>query len=444
MSMPIIMLFVVMAICFIIRMPVSFSMLAASITYFLLAAPDKLGQVFTVITGNMFANYTMLAAPLFIFMANVLNEGEVTDKLFSFCNGLLGRLKGGTAQVNVFISLIFSGMTGSAIADASGIGLMEIDQMKKEGYDAEFSCAITAASATVGPIFPPSIPMVIYAMLSGASIGKLFMGGMVPGVLLAILLMIYVAFISHKRNYPAGVVMSKREFLKATLQALPALFTVVILLGGIYSGICTPTEAGAVGGIYSGICTPTEAGAVASAYALIISALIYKTLGWKKLWGIIKKSAANTATLALLCGTSMLFSYIISLEQVPRVVASLVMGITDNKYIFLFIVNIVFLLLGCVLDVSTIQLVFVPMVLPLVQAMGIDLVHFGVVICLNMMIGLSTPPFGMLLFIVSGLGKTKIKGVIREILPMVLIMIGLLFLVTYVPDIIMFIPNNFM
>ena len=417
MSMPIIMLFV--------RMPVSFSMLAASITYFLLAAPDKLGQVFTVITGNMFANYTMLAAPLFIFMANVLNEGEVTDKLFSFCNGLLGRLKGGTAQVNVFISLIFSGMTGSAIADASGIGLMEIDQMKKEGYDAEFSCAITAASATVGPIFPPSIPMVIYAMLSGASIGKLFM---VPGVLLAILLMIYVAFISHKRNYPAGVVMSKREFLKATLQALPALFTVVILLGGIYSGICTPTEAGAV----------------ASAYALIISALIYKTLGWKKLWGIIKKSAANTATLALLCGTSMLFSYIISLEQVPRVVAGLVMGITDNKYIFLFIVNIVFLLLGCVLDVSTIQLVFVPMVLPLVQAMGIDLVHFGVVICLNMMIGLSTPPFGMLLFIVSGLGKTKIKGVIREILPMVLIMIGLLFLVTYVPDIIMFIPNNFM
>ena len=361
-------------------------------------------------------------------MANVLNEGEVTDKLFSFCNGLLGRLKGGTAQVNVFISLIFSGMTGSAIADASGIGLMEIDQMKKEGYDAEFSCAITAASATVGPIFPPSIPMVIYAMLSGASIGKLFMGGMVPGVLLAILLMIYVAFISHKRNYPAGVVMSKREFLRATLQALPALFTVVILLGGIYSGICTPTEAGAV----------------ASAYALIISALIYKTLGWKKLWGIIKKSAANTATLALLCGTSMLFSYIISLEQVPRVVASLVMGITDNKYIFLFIVNIVFLLLGCVLDVSTIQLVFVPMVLPLVQAMGIDLVHFGVVICLNMMIGLSTPPFGMLLFIVSGLGKTKIKGVIREILPMVLIMIGLLFLVTYVPDIIMFIPNNFM
>lgn len=428
MNTAVIVLFAVMAVCFIIRMPVSLSMLAASIVYFLVAGPDNLGQVFSVITGNMFSNYTMLAAPLFIFMANVLNEGEVTDKIFAFCNGLLGRLKGGTAQVNVFISLIFSGMTGSAIADASGIGLMEIEQMKKEGYDPEFSCAITAASATVGPIFPPSIPMVIYAMLSGASVGKLFMGGMVPGILLSILFMVYVAFVSHKRNYPAGVKMTLKQFGRATLVAAPALFTVILLLGGIYSGVCTPTEAGAV----------------ASAYALLISAFVYRTLGWKKLIRIIKKSAANTATLALLCGTSMLFSYIISLEQVPNAVATLFTGLTDNKYIFLLVVNIIFLLLGCVLDVSTIQLVFVPMVLPLVNAFGIDLVHFGVVICLNMMIGLSTPPFGMLLFIVAGLGKTKIQGVIREIIPLVLIMIALLFLVTYVPDIILYIPNHFM
>ncbi|MFV0467212.1 MAG: TRAP transporter large permease [Lachnospiraceae bacterium] len=428
MNWAIFMLFLVLAICFIIRMPISFAMLSASIVYFILSDPNKLGQVFTVVTGNMFSNYTMLAAPLFIFMANVLNEGEVTDKMFAFCNGLLGRLKGGTAQVNVFISLIFSGMTGSAIADASGIGLMEIEQMKKEGYDSEFSCAITAASATVGPIFPPSIPMVIYAMLSGASIGKLFMGGMIPGILLAIMLMVYVAYISKKRNYPAGQKMSKRQFAKATIQATPALLTVVILLGGIYSGICTPTEAGAV----------------ASAYALLISAFIYRTLGLKRLLTIIKKSAANTATLALLAGTSMLFSYIISLEQVPLAVANLVLGITDNKIIFLIVVNIVFLLLGCVLDVSTIQLVFVPMVLPLVNMFGIDLVHFGVVICLNMMIGLSTPPFGMLLFIVSGLGKAKISGVIREIIPMVLIMIVLLFLCTFIPDIILFIPNRYM
>ena len=418
-------LFAALAVCFIIRMPISFSMLVAPIAYFLVANPNRLNSLYTVITGNMIAGFTMLAAPLFVFMANVLNESEITDKMFNFCNGLLGRMKGGTAQVNVLISLIFSGMTGSAIADASGIGLMEIQQMKKEGYDAEFSCAITAASATIGPIFPPSIPMVIYGMLSGASVGKLFMGGMVPGVLLAILLMIYVFFISHKRNYPSGVIMTLAQFLRATLIALPALLTVILLLWGIYGGVCTPTEAGAL----------------ASAYALLIGFLVYRSLGWEKLKIILVKTAANTATLALLCGSAYLFSYVVALEKIPATVASFVTGICPNKYIFLLVVYIVFLLLGCVLDVSTIQLVFVPMVLPLVKAFGIDLVHFGVVICLNMMIGLSTPPFGMLLFIVSGLGKTKIAGVIREILPMVIIMIALLFLCTYCEPIVMFLPN---
>ena len=418
-------LFVTLAVCFIIRMPISFSMMVAPIVYFLVANPNRLNSLYTVITGNMIAGFTMLAAPLFVFMANVLNESEITDKMFNFCNGLLGRMKGGTAQVNVLISLIFSGMTGSAIADASGIGLMEIQQMKKEGYDAEFSCAITAASATIGPIFPPSIPMVIYGMLSGASVGKLFMGGMVPGVLLAIMLMVYVFFISHKRNYPSGVIMSLRQFLRATLIALPALLTVILLLWGIYGGVCTPTEAGAL----------------ASAYALLIGFLVYRSLGWEKLKVILVKTASNTATLALLCGSAYLFSYVVALEKIPATVASFVTGICPNKYIFLLVVNIVFLLLGCVLDVSTIQLVFVPMVLPLVKAFGIDLVHFGVVICLNMMIGLSTPPFGMLLFIVSGLGKTKIAGVIKEILPMVIIMIALLFLCTYCEPIVMFLPN---
>ncbi len=423
----VILLFAILAVSFIIRIPVSLSMLVASISYFLLAGKD-LGQVFSVMTGSMFSNYTMLAAPLFIFMANVMNEGEITEKLFKFCNGLFGRLRGGTAQVNVAASLIFSGMTGSAIADASGIGLMEINQMKKEGYDGEFSCALTAASATVGPIFPPSIPMVIYAMLSGASIGKLFMGGMVPGIILSVLLAIYVAVVSVKRKYPRGEQMVFRELLRATIKATPALFTILLLLGGIYLGVVTPTEAGAL----------------ASAYAILISILIYRNFGWKKFWRIIHKSAANTATLALLAGTSMLFSYIISLEQVPRAVSALVLGITDNKFVFLMVVNVVFLLLGCILDVSTIQLVFVPMVLPLVKAFGIDLVHFGVVICLNMMIGLSTPPFGMLLFIVSGLGKTRISGVIKEIIPMILVMICLLILITYVPQIVMWIPDNLM
>lgn len=420
-----IVLFLAMALFFIVRMPISYSMLSACIVYYLIEAPNALGNVFTVITGNTYAGFTMLAAPLFVFMANVMGEGAIADRIYGFAHGLLGKMRGGSAQVNCLVSLIFSGMTGSAIADASGTGTMEIRQMIGEGYDAEFSCALSAATATVGPIFPPSIPMIIYAMLSGASVGKLFAGGMVPGVVLTLLFMVYSYIISVKRNYPVGVSQTFKEFIKNTVIAFPALFTVVLLLGGIYSGVCTPTEAGAL----------------ASAYAIVIGFLVYRSLSWKVLWRVLKQTARDTATLALLTGTAYLFSFIVSREKIPALVSEFVLNFTHNKYVFLFIVNIVFLALGCVLDVSCIQLVFIPMVLPMVREFGIDLVHFGVVICLNMMIGLSTPPFGMLLFIVTKAGNTKIGGVIREILPMVLIMIALLFLMTYIPEIVMFIPN---
>lgn len=420
-----IVLFLAMALFFVVRMPISYSMLSACIVYYLIEAPHALGNVFTVITGNTYAGFTMLAAPLFVFMANVMGEGAIADRIYGFAHGLLGKMRGGSAQVNCLVSLIFSGMTGSAIADASGTGTMEIRQMIGEGYDAEFSCALSAATATVGPIFPPSIPMIIYAMLSGASVGKLFAGGMVPGVVLTLLFMVYSYIISVKRHYPVGVQMSFKQFLKNTVIAFPALFTVVLLLGGIYSGVCTPTEAGAL----------------ASAYAIIIGFLVYRSLNWKTLWRVLKQTARDTATLALLTGTAYLFSFIVSREKIPALVSEFVLNFTHNKYVFLFVVNIVFLALGCVLDVSCIQLVFIPMVLPMVREFGIDLVHFGVVICLNMMIGLSTPPFGMLLFIVTKAGNTKIGGVIREILPMVLIMIALLFAMTYIPQIVMFIPN---
>ena len=420
-----IILFAAMALFFIIRMPISYSMLTACILYYIVEAPNALGNVFTVITGNTYASFTMLAAPLFVFMANVMGEGAIADRIYGFAHGLLGKMRGGSAQVNCLVSLIFSGMTGSAIADASGTGTMEIRQMISEGYDPEFSCALSAATATVGPIFPPSIPMIIYAMLSGASVGKLFAGGMVPGIVLTVLFMIYSFILSQKRKYPMGQAQTFKQFIKNTVIAFPALFTVVLLLGGIYSGVCTPTEAGAL----------------ASAYAIVIGFLVYRSLSWKVLWRVLKQTARDTATLALLTGTAYLFSFIVSREKIPALVSEFVLNFTHNKYVFLLIVNVVFLALGCVLDVSCIQLVFIPMVLPMVREFGIDLVHFGVVICLNMMIGLSTPPFGMLLFIVTKAGNTRIGGVIREILPMVLIMIALLFFMTFVPDFVMFIPN---
>jgi tripartite ATP-independent transporter DctM subunit len=324
-------------------------------------------------------------------------------------------------------SYFFGGISGSAAADTASLGSILIPMMVDQGYDADFSTAVTITSSCEGLLVPPSHNMVIYATTAGSlSVGALFLAGYIPGALLAASLMVGSYIISKKRNYPAGVRMSFKAFLKATVIAAPALFTVILLLGGIYSGVCTPTEAGAL----------------ASTWALLISFLVYRSMGLKKLIYVIKKTAANTATLALLTGTSLLFSYIISREQVAIQIANWVVGLTDNKYLFLLVINVVFLFLGCVMDVSTIQYVFVPMVLPLVKMFNIDLVHFGVVICLNMMIGLSTPPFGMVLFIVTGIGKTQMSKVIKEILPMVIIMILLLLLCTYVPQIIMFIPNT--
>ncbi|TVR73223.1 MAG: TRAP transporter large permease, partial [Spirochaetaceae bacterium] len=289
----------------------------------------------------------------------------------------------------------------------------------------EFSCAITAASATIGPIFPPSIPMVFYAMLSGTSIGALFLGGMVPGVLLGAFLMLYVAYISKRRNYPRGTVYPFKAFVKQTLRALPALFTPVILLAGIYTGVVTPTEAGALAGFY----------------ALVISILVYRSLGLKALGEVMMETVIKTGSLSIIVGAAFTTSYVVGVEGIGRYFATLLLALTENKYVLLLLLNLMFLLLGMFIDTSTITVVFIPIVLPLVQLLGIDLVHFGVIVVLNMMIGLSTPPFGVLLFIVAGVSDTPLSGVIREILPMVVVMIVLLFILTYVPQLVLFLPN---
>jgi tripartite ATP-independent transporter DctM subunit len=377
--------------------------------------------------SQMSVKFVLLAVPLFIFAANVMNSGEVTEMIFRWANGLVGRWRGGMGHVNIIASLIFSGMTGSALADASGLGLMEIETMRKHGYDDGFSCGITAASATIGPVFPPSIPMIFYALLSGTSVGALFMGGMVPGVLLAIALMFYVAYIAAKRNYPKGERYALRAFLMLTFKALPALFTPMILLGGIYTGIVTPTEAGALAGLW----------------ALLISFLVYRLMGAKRLWQVLKDTARATGVVTIIVGPAFAFSYIISIEHIPEVFAGFLLGITHNKFVLLFAVNVLFLILGMFIDVMTVTLVFIPMVLPLITELGVDLVHFGVVVVLNMMIGLSTPPMGALLFVVAAVSRTALHKIIREVFPMTLAMIFVLFLITYVPDLVLFAPRIF-
>ncbi len=419
-------LLIVFILIFLLRMPISLGMIAAAAYYFIVKG-SSLGAVANHVMNTYYSNYVIIAVPLFIFTANVMNTGRVTEMVFKFANGLVGGVRGALGHVNILASLIFSGMTGSAIADASGLGKMEIDAMKKAGYDDAFSCAITAASATIGPIFPPSIPLVMYAMLSGTSVGALFMGGMVPAILVAVGLMIYVSIVSKIRDYPREERMPIKLFLRFIITALPAILTPVILLAGIYTGIMTPTEAGAVAAIY----------------AIIVSALIYKALSLKALLQVIKDTVRDTGSVSLMIGAAAIISYIVAREQIANDLANYVLNFTQNKYIFLILVNLIILVLGMFIDTSTIQLVFVPILIPIAAALGIDLIHFGLIVTLNMMIGLSTPPFGMLLFITSGISNTPLKDIMREIKWPIIALLAVLIIITFVPQTVLFLPKYF-
>jgi tripartite ATP-independent transporter DctM subunit len=416
--------FVFLILAFVLRMPIGLGMLVGSIAYFM-AKGYSIGSMVNAMCYGLTNAYILIAIPLFIFTANAMNSGLITDKIFDFARAIIGRKHGATGYVNILASLIFAGMTGSAVADASGLGVLEISQMKKEGYDMPFSCAITAASAVIGPIFPPSIPFVIYAMVSGASVGKLFLGGMVPAFILCIVMGIYVYFISKKRHYPVGAKVGFKVFIISTAKALPALLTPVILLVGIYSGVMTPTEASAV----------------AAAYTLIIAFLVYRTLSLKTLGKVLWSTLRTTGTIFLVIAAAYGFSYIITAEQASKYIVEAMSGVVHSPWVFLLAVNVLFLILGCLVDVNVSQLVFVPLVIPLMRYFNIDPVHFGVMICLNMMIGLLTPPFGMLLFITAGIGKISLKDMIRETMPLVGVEIVALGIITYIPQTVLFLTR---
>lgn len=426
---------------FVIRMPIPTGMIVACAMYFLVDGLCKGYGFGDMVMGNagqlhliaqktieaIFTNGTIVAVPLFVFAANLMNSSTVTDYIFGFCDGLVGRFRGGMAHVNVLCSLVFSGMTGSAIADATGIGTMEIEVMKKQGYDDPFSCAITAASATIGPIFPPSIPMVVYAMLTGASVGALFMGGMVPGILLALFLCVYIVFIARKRNYPRSEPIALKAYLKFLLKAIWALLTPVILLGCIYSGITTPTEAGAIAGLYT----------------ILVSAIIYKTMGWKELKKVLFDTVKGTGGVTIMIGAASAISFIFAKEGLGVTIGNWLLTLCHSQWSFLILTNVVVLILGMFIDTSVIQLVMIPILWPVAQQLGINVVHFGLVFTFNTMLGLSTPPFGMLLFITSSTSGTPLKDVIKEIMPMIVVMLLELILITFVPNVVLFLPKMF-
>lgn len=415
---------VVFIIFFLFRGSIALGMVVSSIAYFLLKGITLQEVVENMVIG--FDNqFILLAIPLFVLSARVMNIGGITTRIFYFADRSVGFLRGGLAHVNVVASIIFSGMTGSALADASGLGMMEIKAMEDGGYERPFACAVSAATATIGPIIPPSIPMVIFSMLSGASLGNLFLGGVIPGLVMGGAMMVYIAAVARRRNYPVGVWEGIRAFIHAFVQAFLSLMTPVILLGGIYSGVFTPTEAGAA----------------AALYAMILATVVYREMGITGLYREMVATVENVGFLSFIIAGTFVFSYVVTLEGISGKIATTIVSMTANPYVLLFLLNILFLILGCFLDTMILMLVVIPMILPAVKALGIDMVHFGVVVILNMMIGLCTPPYGMLLFTVSGLTKTPLGLVIKEVMPFLWVLIVVLFLITYVPGIVLFLPR---
>ncbi|MDE2419506.1 MAG: TRAP transporter large permease [Burkholderiales bacterium] len=409
-----------------LRMPIGFSMLASGVGYLLVKKQD-LGLVAEQVSNGLYNSYVLLAVPLFVFAANIMNAGTVSERIFDFCRILVGRMRGGLAQVDILVSVIFSGMSGSAIADAAGPGLVTIRQMlKKPEYSRGFAGAVVVASATLGPIIPPSIPMVIYALVSGTSVGALFLGGVIPGLLMAVLMMGVVHIIAVKRNMPRDEPVPRSEWAGLIFRGALPLSMPIVLLGGIYSGAFTPTEAAAVAALHS----------------LILAAVVFRALTWRSFWGVVMESTRGSAVITLILAGSFMLNYAFTAEGVPQAMAQWVDSMHLSQIWFLLLVNLMFLVLGCFLDVSVLLLVFVPMLLPAARLLGVDMVHFGVLVVLNMMIGLIHPPFGMLLFVTKALTGIPIGEMMREGWPFLVMLLALLLAMTFFPQIVLWLPQT--
>lgn len=403
------------------------SMIISAIVYLAVKGQD-MGLAAEQIIQGLYDSFVILAIPLFIVAANFMNAGTISDRLNIFCLAIVGRLKGGMGHVNVLNSLVFAGMSGSAVADVVGMGKMSIDMMiKNNRYPLGYAAAITAATAVVGPIIPPSIPMVLYSIVSDASIGYLFLGGVVPGLLMCAAMMALNTYMAHRMNVPLEEPVPLREIPSVTFKAFPALLMPIILLTGIYGGATTPTEAAAI----------------AAAYAFIVAVFFYRALSFSNIRSVMHDSVKSSASVGLIIGSALIFNYIVATENIPAQVQQLMKGVEISPLAFLLLLNLLFLVLGCLLDASTIILVIIPVFIPTVKALGIDLVHFGVVAVVNCMIGLITPPYGVLLFVLNAITGIPMKTLIDYIWPWVAVLVASLLAMILVPDIVLWLPKMF-
>jgi C4-dicarboxylate transporter DctM subunit len=405
--------------------PMGLAMLAAGFAY-LAATHQDLGLVVDQTMNGLYNNYLLLAIPLFIFVANLMNASGVIERLLGFAQAMVGRFRGGLAHVNIVTNLIFSGMSGSAVADAAGPGLIVARMMTRDQrYPRGFAAATSAVAATLGPLVPPSIPMIFYALIANVSVGALFVAGTVPALATAAALMGAIALIARRRNFPSEPPPPWGAIGPIFVRALPPLALPVILLGIIYSGIATPTEAAAI----------------AAAYALILALVVYRSITLPALTAAVTETVAQTAAIGLIMSGAFVFNYAVANENVPQLLRNTLVGWHLLPTGFLLCVNLLLFLLAIVIDEITILLVIVPLLVPVAEALHIDLVHFGVVVMLNMMIGLALPPHGLLLFVISNLTATSLADIFREVPIFIVTMIAMLLLVTFVPDLVLWLPR---
>jgi C4-dicarboxylate transporter DctM subunit len=406
-------------------LPIGHAMIGGSVMYLYLAGLD-IGTAAEQLLNGMYSSYVLLAIPLFILAAEFMSIGSITERLLNFCNAFVGRFRGGLAQVNVVQSIIFSSMSGSALADAASSGKLMQKMMTQDGkYPASYAAALTAVSSVIAPIIPPSIPMVIYALISDTSVGYLFLGGVIPGLLLGIAQMLLIAFTARRRNFPVEKAVPMRDIPRITGEAFPALMMPVILLGFLYSGITTPTEAAAI----------------AALYALLVSAFLYRGVSWLAVYASLLTSARVTISIGMLIAAAMVFNYVITVENIPKTLAALLKAYELTPFTFLLLANVLLLILGCFLEGTTILLIIVPVLLPTAHALGVDPVHFGVIAVVNIMIGLVTPPYGLLLFMMVKIADVPLKDIVREAMPFLGAMFVALGLITYIPSLVLFLPR---
>ena len=411
----------------VMRLPLALVMFAGGTSYLFMSRQD-IGLLVGQVMGQMTTMYVLMAIPMFILAANIMNAASISERLWALANALVGRFKGGMGHVTVLVSMIFSSMSGSAITDAAGPGLVAVRMMREIGkYPAGLACAIAAAAATIAPIIPPSIPLVIYALISGASIGALFLAGLVPGLLMGLALMLAIWLIAQRRGIPAAEHVPVSQLPRVVLRAAPSLTLPVVLLGGIWSGVFSPTESAAV----------------AALWALILGTVLYRKIGPQTVREVLRESSGQTATTMLLIASAFILNYAITNEKLADSLVTLIASMELTPMQFMLVVNVFFLVLGCFLDGSVMMLVFVPLLMPTVRALGIDVTYFGIVVTLNFMIGLITPPYGLLLFVMSSLTRVPLMAIIREIWPFVLTLGALLMVLTWFPQIILFLPHAF-